>query len=63
MTVKELITILKTMDKNAQVEIANAQLTTDYHGDLVWEKGGSRILWEDRIVETETDYGKKIILG
>ncbi len=63
MTVKELIAILKKMDKNAYVEIANAQLTTDYRGELTWETGGTRTLWEDRVVETETDYGKKVVLG
>lgn len=63
MTVKELIAILKTMDKNAEVEVANAQLTTDYRGELTWENGGTRTLWEDKIVETETKYGKKVVLG
>lgn len=63
MTVKELIAILKTVDKNAEVEVANAQLITDYKGEPTWKNGGTRTLWEDGVVETETDYGKKVILG
>ena len=63
MTVKELIKMLKVLDPNAEVEVANAAIVADMRDGWRWEKGGTRTLWKSSVKEVEDEHGKKVVLG